>query len=158
MFPETYGFSANFTVAFWIEEVRYKNPLIKLALTSVEEAFDHLGWRYRSSLEMKLLIGSAEPIKESKLSTFFRLKVNPILAPGMLSTMRTLDDHIHWEFAESEARVTAIVDFYIRKTTFFNRREKERLSSVIRRLFEEVLRRANKYSLGVSFNRTDRSA
>ena len=30
MFNETYGFSANFTVDFWIVEVRYKNSLMQL--------------------------------------------------------------------------------------------------------------------------------
>ena len=57
MFYQTYGFSADFTVEFWIAAVRYKNSLMQLAMTSVEEAFEQLGWQYQSSLKVKVLVG-----------------------------------------------------------------------------------------------------
>jgi hypothetical protein len=153
MFYQTYGFSASFTVEFWIAALRYENSLMQLAMTSVEEAFEHLGWQYEPNLKLKLLIGSAEPIKESKVAKFFRQKVAPKIEEGMLPAMRALDDSIHWVFAESDSLVSANVEFYVRKTGFFNQPDRERLSPIIQRLFGEVSQRCNKYSLGVSFKR-----
>jgi hypothetical protein len=133
MFYQTYGFSASFTVEVWIAAVRYENPLMQLAMTSVEEAFEHLGWQYQSSLKLKVLVGSAEPIKESKAGKFFRQKVAPRIEGGTLAAMRALDDSIHWDFAESDSLVSANVEFYVRKTGFFNQPDRERLSPIIRR-------------------------
>jgi hypothetical protein len=124
---------------------------MQLAMTSVEEAFDHLGRRYQSSLKLKALVGSAEPIKESKVAEFSRLKVD--VMPGTLSAMGKLDDYIHWDFAESDSLVSANVEFYVRKRGFFNQPDRERLSPIIQRLFGELSQRSNKYSVGVFFNR-----
>lgn len=158
MFSETYGFSAHFKVEFCCKEVRYENPLIQVAIKAVEDAFAELGWSCLSSVDKKCVNGAAEPVKESKVDEFFRTKVNPWLTPGTLSTMRLFPDRICWDFVEAETTVTAKVEFYIRKTTkFFNRPEQERLSSIIRRLFERVLYHSNKYSLGVSIHRDRKS-
>jgi hypothetical protein len=152
-FPETYGFSARFTVNFWIEEIRFKEPLLHIAMKAVEEAFSNLGWGHAASLQMKKLFGQGEPIHESKLSAFFRMKVDPFLTPGTLSTMRMMPDSIVWEFQEGDLGVTAKVEFYIRKRGFFNKPNQERLTSIIQRLFKQVAVGADKYSLGVTFNR-----
>ena len=156
MFSEPYGFSAHFTVEFWFEQVQYKNPLIQLAITAVDKAFAELGWSHVSSLEKKIVYGSAEPQKESKVAKFFRTKADPFLTPGLLSTMRLFPDRICWDFIEVDVKVTAKVEFYIRKTTFLNQPEQARLSSIIRRLFEQVLEHSKKYSLGIAIQRTDR--
>ena len=158
MFSQTYGYSSKFTVEFWIETVRYKNPLMQLAITAVDEAFAHLEWPHSSSVELKSLIGCAEQIKESKLAEFCRYKLDPFLMPGFLTTMRMFPDSISWKFAESGPKVIATVEFYIRKTAFFNKPGQEKLSSIIRRLFMEVSQRSEKYSLGVEFKRNDRNA
>ncbi len=158
MFPVTYGFSASFTVEFWIEKLEYKNPLMQLAITTVDDAFAELGWPHSSSVELKLVCGAGELIQESKLEQFCRYKLNPFLRPGMLSTMQMVHDSIHWTFEESESKVIANVAFYIRKTTFFNKPGQEKLSSIIKRLFEKVFQHSKKYSLGVAFKRNDRNA
>jgi hypothetical protein len=152
-FSETYGFSARFTVNFWIEEIRFKEPLLHIAMKAVEEAFSNLGWARMANLQMKKLFGQAEPIHESKLSEFFRMKVDPFLTPGTLSFARMMPDSIWWEFQEVELGVTAKVEFYIRKRGFFNKPNQERLTSMIQRLFKQVEIGADKYSLGVTFNR-----
>ena len=124
-----------------------------MAMKAVEEAFSNLGWGHTASLQMKKLFGQAEPIHESKLSEFFRTKVNPFLMPGTLSTMRMMPDSIMWEFQEVDLGVTAKVEFYMRKRGSFNKANQERLTSIIQRLFKQVSVGADKYSLGVTFNR-----
>src|SRR5438094_5842340 len=154
MFSETYGFSAQFTAEFWCQEVRYKNPLLQLAMTAVEESFDTLDWKYLSSVEKGFLSGAAEQVPESKISAFYRLKVARFVEPGVLPIMRMMPDRITWDFTQEEAKVIAKVEFYIRKTTTFaNKPEQERLSSIIRRMFEQVTRHCIKYSLGMSIQR-----
>jgi len=155
MFPVTYGFSADFTAEFWCEQIRYKNALLQLAIIAVDESFAELGWTHLSSVEQRIVCGEAEPIKESKIGRFFRIKVNPVLFPSGLSTMRILQDVIQWQFAETGSKVTAEIHFYIRKTTFLNKPEQERLSSIIQRLFEQVSAHSQKYSLGFSVARSN---
>jgi hypothetical protein len=156
MFKETYGFSARFIAEFWIQEVSYKNPLLQLAVTAVEESFDELGWQHVSGFDQNKghVSGSAEPVPESKVSAFYRMKLARFIEPGVLPILRMMPDRITWEFTQKEAKVAAEVEFYIRKTTTFaNKPEQERLSLIIRRLSEQVTRHCIKYSLGMSVQR-----
>jgi hypothetical protein len=154
MFRQTYGFSANFTVEFSIEQMRYKNPLIILAIRTTEDALAELGWFYRTDPEKNAIVAQAERVKESKVDWFCRTYVNRLLLPSDHSfAMAVTSDSISWQFQEAGSHVTANAEFFIRKTTFLNKPEQERLSSIVHRLFEQVARFAKVHSLEVTFTR-----
>jgi hypothetical protein len=156
IFSRTTGFSAKFKAEFWIEEVRYQNPLIELAMATTQDGFKALKWGYWTDRKKGEITGQAESVKESKLDTFFRTKVNPFLLPSDYSfAMAYTWDYISWQFSEKGERVVASVKFCIRKTTFFNKPEQERLSMIIQRLFEQVAHSAAADGLGIRFTRDD---
>ena len=145
----TYGFSAKYRVEF-------ETSLLEEAMLTVAEAFQNLEWQHLASLEHKRIFGSAEPIKESKWDEFARTKVNRFLVPSDYSLMMAVTrDIIDWQFTKLDSKVSAEAYFFIRKTTrLFNKPEQERLSSIIRRMFEQISRLAEDAVMKVTISRS----
>jgi len=151
----TYGFSSAFTVTFWYKDIpSVKVPLLNLAARTVYDAFSELRWKCVWLEKTSTIYGSAEQPHETKIGAFFRTKVDPFLTPSDFTTMRLLPDSITWEFKEKNGfEVYARVESYIRKRSFFNKPEQERLSSIVQRLLEQVVQVAKKRAVRLSISR-----